>query len=809
MNKKISKLLVTLLLLSCVLHGQSIADKKRSLLGGGLSDFDEKTEKLLDLTNRELAELKARLSELNAEAYALFQKDAPQQEIAPVLDRMKKVRGELARVEAQWRQHVRDHSKQDSYALWNQASISLEQLVLDYGSQEVVYIIPPNIASLTVSVASSLPVPRESWGELLHFVLNQNGVGVRQLNDQLRELYLLKKDFSRMEAMTAQEEDLDVFPSEMRVLFLLQPEVTDVRDIYTTLARFLRSESTTLQLMGSDLYIVGPVGEVKELLKVYDFVRDHRSEQDYRLIALKKGDPAEMATILQAIFSDIGRSETAEEEGETPGEGQGGLLVVPLQEIGPALFLLGSQNQVQRAEDILQDLENQIGEAQEKTIYWYTCKHSDPEDLAAVLERVYKLMLTNRIEGTEQPPTQDLSQITLVDTDDKMTGTVPESTYDSGISIVVNPAGIDPSKVSAKKGEVKGENFIIDPKTSSIIMVVEPFALDRLKELLRKLDVPKKMVRIEVLLFEKRIDERSDFGLNFLKIADSATNTSQKGITWNIDSTTGNVASNGIFSFIFSRPASSAFEAFDLAYNFLLSQDNIQINASPSVTTINQTPATIKLVEEISIDTGIVELDPQHTSVLKQSYVRAQYGITIVVTPIVHEWDPFSGEGNPFESYITLETDVTFDTQQAGSNPERPDVTRRNIANQVRVADGEPVILGGLRRKTMEDSRKSIPFFGEIPGVGKFFSSTTMRDGATEMFVFLTPTIIHDPTEDMRKMRCQELKKRPGDLPTFLNRLAYARDCERRELFKLGLNATFGREMPEVPGRHCEYDGRW
>jgi Flp pilus assembly secretin CpaC len=91
---------------------------------------------------------------------------------------------------------------------------------------------------------------------------------------------------------------------------------------------------------------------------------------------------------------------------------------------------------------------------------------------------------------------------------------------------------------------------------------------------------------------------------------------------------------------------------------------------------------------------------------------------------------------------------------------ERPPVTRRHIENEVRVADGETVILGGLRRKVKEDFQDKIPFLGDIPGFGKLFGSTKVADSATEMFIFITPKIIKDPVEDIKKVREEELKKR-------------------------------------------------
>ena len=124
-----------------------------------------------------------------------------------------------------------------------------------------------------------------------------------------------------------------------------------------------------------------------------------------------------------------------------------------------------------------------------------------------------------------------------------------------------------------------------------------------------------------------------------------------------------------------------------------MTQDDIQINASPSVVAINQTPATIAIVEEISIDTGIYNVETISGVTLEKAFTRAQYGITIDITPTIHITDDVNDP-----NYVTLETDLTFDTVHGGLISERPDVTRRHITNEVRIPDGQTVILGGLRR---------------------------------------------------------------------------------------------------------------
>jgi general secretion pathway protein D len=192
---------------------------------------------------------------------------------------------------------------------------------------------------------------------------------------------------------------------------------------------------------------------------------------------------------------------------------------------------------------------------------------------------------------------------------------------------------------------------------------------------------------------------------------------------------------------------------------------------------------------------------------LQDSFTRAQYGINISVTPNIHMVSEEEFFLNP-ENYIYLQTDITFDTIVPGANPQRPDVIRRHITNEVSIPDGQTVVIGGLRRKNTEDRWDAIPFIGELPGLGKLFSETRLHDDDTEMFIFLTPKIISDPQEDFDRLRLIDLCKRPGDLPAFLENLNEALNYEKNRLMQGTLTMLFGRPPPRYICEECEYDGR-
>lgn len=860
--------LISILIASVVVTNtaisQTISEKKASFESSS-SDLTQDMQKFLRDVNTESKEYQNQLNSLYAQVEVLYNEGACEREFEYLLDQINQVREEKLKLEGSWQQLAAETSPSEGYALWHQPETTIGQLVVDYGSQNYVYLLTPEIAAIKLSVDSNLPIPRSSWDEMLEIILTQNGIGIKALNPFLRQLYLLKQDKSSLTLITNKREDLELLPPEARILFMLSPEPSEVKRVWYFLDKFINPNNTVLQMIGRDLLIIAPTTDVKELLKLYDFISANRGDRDYRVIPLRKIDPEEMGKILSAIFDQMSETpatleKPANAEGERisarldrlaaltrgpekqspPPLEANGLRIIPLGNTSPALFLYGTREELRRAERIIMDVEGNMGGPREKVIYWYNTKHSDPLELADILVKVYALMIKERPylgqrpsmpanngnENDERPSSPVQIDITNEERESGIYGqpfpqfNAFEGSFYLDDRYIVNP---DPrEEIDRTADPNRGRtNFIVDPKTGAIVMVVEADVLPKLKELIRKLDIPKKMVQIEVLLFEKRIRNQDNIGLNLLQIGSDALNKNLTGLDFQVNHFQLNPflrympTDTGITTFFISRKKNHMIPAYDAVYQFLISQEDITINASPSVLTINQTEAHIAIEEEISVNTGVIITPVTNTTALNNTFARARYGIKIDITPIIHMRD--DGFGDDCEDftldedfdYITLQTDLVFETINGGIDPTRPDVTRRVINNEVRIPDGQTVILGGLRRKVTDDTKESIPFIGELPGIGKLFSSTTMIDNSVEMFVFITPKIITDPKEELERYRYVELTRRPGDVPYYLCQLEEARNAEKNRLMKGTMQLLFGR-----PPERCgpiplgEYDGR-
>jgi len=849
MMKSAITLLISIFLLQGPLWGLTIAEKKAGGSSAGGTELSAEMKQLLNQVNVQIARSRGKLRDLYAEVKSLRDRNAPPEEFEPLLWNISVIKDNIREAEENWRQQAIASGKGAGYSLWNQPDTTIGQLVDDYGSAEYIYVMPPEISKMKISIDSNLPIPHSSWGEILEVILDQNGIGVKQINPFLRELFLVQTNVANLSLITARRGDLEFFAPGDRVAFILQPDPIELKRIWYFLNRFVNPDTTILQMVGREILIIARVSEVRELLKVYEFVAVNKGNIEYRAVRVNKVDAEEMAKILSAIFEGISEAPTESSGGmlaapakakqslnqkpqsyELPkGKalnnapsankaqqiyGSSNLTIIPLKDIAQALVLIGTREEIAKAEEIIAQVESQVGRARERVIFWYNVRHSDPEELADVLSKIYDLMVSNNARGEgysspegpggpegsderrpEPPPSPfpgdkyPSPQPPFVPFAGSREVLPPPAFYLNSSSYLVNPEDVRLPRPPPNQGR---DNFIVDLKTNALVMVVESDVLSELKDLIRKLDVPKKMVQIEIMLVEQVVTHNDSLGLNFLNLGAAACNSNVTSLSFDSNS----IPLGGIGDFIIQRKGSKNTPAFDLAYQFLISRDDVRVNASPSLLTINQTEATIELEEEISVSVGSYPVNNNgNNDILQNTYQRARYGIKIDVTPTVHMNEAAKGsyfcDGLP--NYITLDSEIKFETIVGNAiNDTRPPVIRRALKNQARVADGQTVIIGGFRRKDSRETTESIPFLGELPGIGMLFSDTTMRDTSTEMFLFMTSKIVTNPEDELERIKMEEMSRRAGDLPYFTKALLEAREQERKELFQGSLRLLFG-----------------
>ena len=79
-----------------------------------------------------------------------------------------------------------------------------------------------------------------------------------------------------------------------------------------------------------------------------------------------------------------------------------------------------------------------------------------------------------------------------------------------------------------------------------------------------------------------------------------------------------------------------------------------------------------------------------------------------------------------------------------------PVIDKRQADTTLLVQDGQTVVLGGLRKKSMTKQINKIPCLGDLPVVGWLFKFTGESLTLSEIVVFVTPHVIRADLKDWR-----------------------------------------------------------
>ena len=266
------------------------------------------------------------------------------------------IKKEIRSLEQEWKELSIDQSDDEIDGLWHQPDSTIGQLVIDYSSGDAVFVMPPDIAGFKIHLSSRLSVPKAAWNEMLDVILANFGVGIKQLTPFVKQLYFLRMNQSGLTCITDDRKMLDAIPAEERIAFVCSPPSGELRRILQFLEKFAPQDQLSVQMVGGHLVLIGHVREVKDLMKIYDFIASPKRAQEYRIITLQRADSEEVAKILTCIFEG---EMTKAGEGNGPPAGPPAMMmpqdasfgfrVIPLKFPASSLFFIGKHEQIEKA----------------------------------------------------------------------------------------------------------------------------------------------------------------------------------------------------------------------------------------------------------------------------------------------------------------------------------------------------------------------------------------------------------------------------------------------------------------------------
>ena len=286
-----------------------------------------------------------------------------------------------------------------------------------------------------------------------------------------------------------------------------------------------------------------------------------------------------------------------------------------------------------------------------------------------------------------------------------------------------------------------------EPETNALVITAPAKTMNSLMAVIDKLDIRRAQVIVEAIIVEVSADKSAELGVTWLvdgsnadnavggfiepvggvsivdlarAATDPATLTSvPRGTTVGV----GRLGSGGV--------------DFAAVLRALRGDSTTNIIATPSIVTMDNQEAEIKVAQEVPFVTG------QYTSTGGntgnnlnpfQTIQRQEVGTILKITPQINEGDSVMLKIEQESSSIAATSSGAVDLV----------TNKRTISTHVLIEDGGTVVLGGLIQDSQTGGEQRVPFLGRIPVIGEAFKSRSAKKTKTNLMVFIQPRILRD-----------------------------------------------------------------
>ncbi len=163
----------------------------------------------------------------------------------------------------------------------------------------------------------------------------------------------------------------------------------------------------------------------------------------------------------------------------------------------------------------------------------------------------------------------------------------------------------------------------------------------------------------------------------------------------------------------------------------LRSKDNIRL------ATLNSFPANINVGSEeyyLETTTNVTASAGNNLVTEQQNWIPLQADLSVEIVPVV------SGD-----EQVTLQILVTQSsfTERAGGDNGPFGTVNREFNSNIRVKNGDMIMLGGLEDKTINNSGGGVPILSRIPILRWIFGNRTKSKSKSQLNIFIKPTIMY------------------------------------------------------------------
>jgi general secretion pathway protein D len=292
--------------------------------------------------------------------------------------------------------------------------------------------------------------------------------------------------------------------------------------------------------------------------------------------------------------------------------------------------------------------------------------------------------------------------------------------------------------------QIFGQTKIIaDQRSNSLLIFATRPDMERIKNIVDKLDVLLSQVLIESVIMEVELGHQWNLGVSAVQNPSAINTPNFKGTGgYNNGQSFFSFVTNGLIANGTNSALASGLSYFgqignsdyDVAVQAAASDSSITIIQKPRIQTFQAQPASFFVGNTVPYVTSTYN---GGTTGIGSSYSQLSVGVSLNVTPFI----------NP-DGLVVMQIQEEIDDisgyTQIDGNPV-PNTASKTLSSNVAVKDRDSIILGGAIYSEKDFNKSGVPLLQDIPLLGALFSSRSSNKTRNELLVLMRPTVLKTP----------------------------------------------------------------
>lgn len=590
------------------------------------------------------------------------------------------------------------------------------------------FILDKKIENRRITIMSPEPVTKQEAYNAFLSALYANDFTVVSLGKFLKIVEVRDAKYSNVRVIR----ELDKIPASEEIVTLIYPmKNLDAEEVDKTIRDFMGKNTSASTIPDTNTMVFTDTGfNLRRIADIMRMIDIPGFQERLESIPILYGSAKEIASLVGEILDAQnagGRARTsAARRLNRPQKTRGGGIISKIvpDERTNSLVVLANERGILELKELISKLDSTTSAAG-GNIHVYYCKNAVAEELAQTL---------GALIGGQSRSNQQRAGSRTANPNTNPNPAVPSTPT----------AGAGRSEIDIS-GDVK---IVADKSTNALVVTASATDFVALKKVLEKLDLPRRQVYVEGTILELTVTDSSKVGVTLnvaqqgaptiggfnpgddggLSLGDFATPgklngmiagfTAGKAIDFGIAGTDQKVTINTVTGLI----------------QALVKTGQAQILHQPQILTSDNEDAKILVNNKIATETRKTELVsgvPVTTTAPDKQDVKIELKIT-----------PRLGRDNDL---VRLKVEQSIDNfARSGLVNGQIDVTQRSANTSVVVRNGDTVVIGGLQRDEVSDSRTRFPILGDLPIIGWLFKGKSDSQSRSNLILFLTPHIINE-----------------------------------------------------------------